>query len=68
MVSLTPKQIQDITETWETPAKNIFDSGEYILYKFFEKHPQYQNFFKKFKGVPLSDLKVCNYWNKIIKI
>lgn len=57
-LNLTPEQITAIVESWEFPAKNIFDSGDLILYKYFVKFPQYKQFFKKFKNVPLEQLKV----------
>lgn len=58
MCSLTVKQIDAIVETWKIPAENYYDSGEYILYKFFERNQDYQTYFKKFKYTALEELKV----------
>lgn len=58
MCSLTAKQIDDIVETWKIPAESYCDSGEHILYKFFERKQDYQTYFKKFKYTALEDLKV----------
>lgn len=58
MCSLTVNQIDAIVETWKIPAENYYDSGEYILYKFFERNQDYQTYFKKFKYTALEELKV----------
>lgn len=58
MCSLSAKQIDEIVETWKVPAENYYDSGEYILYRFFERNQDYQTYFKKFKYTALEDLKV----------
>lgn len=58
MASLTRDQINGIVESWKTPAKDIFGSGEYILYQFFTRYPDNQEYFDKFRGVPLDNLKV----------
>lgn len=57
MPKLTEAQIHDIIESWKIPAMNPIDAGEIILYKFFEKYPDNQQKFGKFKNVPLSQLK-----------
>lgn len=58
MASLTQEQIDGIVETWKIPAKDLFGSGEYILYQFLVRYPHNLEFFKKFQGVPLETLKV----------
>lgn len=67
MTELTPIQIEHIIETWKIIAENYFDSGEYILYRFFEKHQHYQTRFKKFKYTPLEELKVIIFIFRRIK-
>uniref|UniRef100_A0A336LW33 CSON006171 protein n=1 Tax=Culicoides sonorensis TaxID=179676 RepID=A0A336LW33_CULSO len=57
MPQLTEKQRQAIIETWKIPSANPIDSAEGILYTFFEKYPDNQQKFYKFKNVPLKDLK-----------
>lgn len=61
MTKLSEKQIEAIIETWKIPASAPIDSAEAILYAFFEKFPQNQQKFYKFKNVPLADLKVINF-------
>lgn len=61
MSSLTAKQVSEIVETWQIPAENLYDSGEYILYRFFEKNQDYQTYFKKFKYTALEELKVDTF-------
>lgn len=61
MAILSTEQIQLIVESWKIPAANPIDSAEIILYSFFEKYPQNQQKFHKFKNVPLSDLKVYDF-------
>lgn len=58
MASLTQDQINGIVESWKIPAKDIFGSGEYILYQYFKRYPKNQLFFDKFRGIPLDNLKV----------
>ncbi|XP_063705498.1 cytoglobin-1-like [Culicoides brevitarsis] len=57
MASLTESQIAGIVETWKIPSQDLFGSGEYILYEFLSRYPHNQEFFKKFRGVPLDTLK-----------
>lgn len=58
MASLTQDQIKGIAESWKIPAKDIFGSGEYILYQYFKRYPNNQLYFDKFRGIPLEKLKV----------
>lgn len=58
MTSLTPEQIALIQSTWAIPAKTPIDSGEAILYAYFEKYPKNQDKFNSFKNTPLLSLKV----------
>lgn len=58
MGPLTPEQISLIKTTWAIPAQNPIDSGEAVLYAFFEKYPSNQQKFLAFKNVPLPELKV----------
>jgi hypothetical protein len=60
---ITKKQIDIIIETWKIPAAKMIDSGEVILYKYFEKYPDNQNKFVAFKNVPLLTLKVSHFVN-----
>lgn len=57
MPQLTEAQKHDIIESWKIPAMNPIDAGEIILYKFFEKYPDNQQKFNRFKNVPLTQLK-----------
>lgn len=57
MAKLTEEQIDQIVETWKIPTENYFDSGEHILYKFLERHQNYQAHFRRFKYTPLEELK-----------
>lgn len=61
-LSLTSDQIQIIVDTWKIPSKNIFDSGDLILYRFFKRYPEYMQYFKKFRDVPLEQLRVSDEW------
>lgn len=58
MTSLTSEQIAIIQSTWAIPAQNAIDSGEAILFAYFEKYPKNQDKFNSFKNTPLLSLKV----------
>lgn len=58
MALLTQDQINGIVESWKIPAKDIFGSGEYILFQYFKRYPNNQEYFDKFRGIPLDSLKV----------
>lgn len=62
MAPLTPEQISLIKATWAIPAQNPIDSGEAVLYAFFEKYPSNQQKFLAFKNVPLPELKVHKHF------
>ena len=57
MKTLTDLQIEIIKKTWEIPNAKTLDSGELILFRFFEKYPENQNSFVAFKNTPLLSLK-----------
>jgi len=57
VLTLSEEQIQDLMKTWEIPAANMFDSGDQILFRFFEKHPQYLQYFPRFRNIELRDLR-----------
>lgn len=61
MLPLTAEQINIVKETWTAPWNegDCADSGEAILFRFFEKYPDNQNYFLAFKNTPLLSLKVC---------
>lgn len=61
MLPLTAEQINIVKETWTAPwnGGDCADSGEAILFRFFEKYPDNQNYFLAFKNTPLLSLKVC---------
>lgn len=60
MLPLTAEQITIVKETWTAPwnGGDCADSGEAILFRFFEKYPDNQNKFLAFKNTPLLSLKV----------
>lgn len=60
MLPLTAEQINIVKETWTAPwnGGDCADSGEAILFRFFEKYPDNQNKFLAFKNTPLLSLKV----------
>lgn len=57
MAALTNEQVEMVKNTWKVPAANLMDSGEAILYSFFERYPIHQQKFASFKNVPLGELK-----------
>lgn len=58
---LTEAQVDLIKKTWEIPNAKPFDSGEKILYDYFERYPHNQEKFAAFKNVPLLSLKVSSH-------
>jgi hypothetical protein len=66
--TLSDKHIEIIVETWKIPAAKMIDSGEAILYRYFEKYPENQNKFVAFKNVPLLTLKVSERLLVSVKI
>lgn len=58
MAPLTTDQIAIVQGTWEIPNSNPLDSGEAILFRFFEKYPANIQKFQSFKNTPLLSLKV----------
>lgn len=61
MLPLTIEQINIVKETWTAPwnGGDCADSGEAILFRFFDKYPDNQKHFLAFKNTPLLSLKVC---------
>lgn len=57
MPELTDAQKHAIIASWTIPAMNPIDAGEIIFYKFFQKYPDNHQKFKKFKDMPLTQLK-----------
>lgn len=55
---LTAAQVDLIKKTWEIPNAKPFDSGEKILFVYFERYPHNQEKFSAFKNTPLLSLKV----------
>lgn len=55
---LTASQVELIKKTWEIPNAKPFDSGEKILFIYFERYPHNQEKFSAFKNTPLLSLKV----------
>lgn len=51
------ENIQLIKRTWDKLAMNLFDHSDDIMYKYFEKYPEYLHSFPKFLGIPLDELK-----------
>lgn len=62
MKALTEQQIQIIKTTWEIPNAKPIDSGELILYRYFEKYPENQEKFLAFKNTPLLMLRGSEYF------
>lgn len=58
MKELTAVQVDLIKKTWEIPNAKPFDSGEKILFVYFERYPHNQEKFSAFKNTPLLSLKV----------
>ncbi|CAO1370909.1 unnamed protein product [Diamesa serratosioi] len=54
---LTSLQVDLIKKTWEIPNAKPFDSGEKILFIYFERYPHNQEKFSAFKNTPLLSLK-----------
>lgn len=72
MAPLTTDQIAIVQGTWEIPNSNPLDSGEAILFRFFEKYPANIQKFQSFKNTPLLSLKGTpgfrNHAGKIMKV
>lgn len=57
MVDLPKECILLVKKTWEKISNNLFDYSDDIMYRYFEKYPEYLNAFPKFAHVSLNDLK-----------
>ncbi|CAO1299744.1 unnamed protein product [Diamesa tonsa] len=55
--ALDENQIAIIKRTWEIPSAKSVDSGEHILYLFFDRYPHNQLKFAAFRTTPLLMLK-----------
>lgn len=55
--SLDENQIAIIKRTWQIPSAKSVDSGEHILYLFFDRYPHNQLKFAAFRTTPLLMLK-----------
>lgn len=55
--SLTDRQIELIKKSWAIPYANPLDSGEMVLYTYFERFPENQQKFQAFRNTPLIMLK-----------
>ncbi|CRK86241.1 CLUMA_CG000428, isoform A [Clunio marinus] len=57
IIPLTTKQIDIVRRTWEIPSAKLYDSGEKILFMYFDRFPNNQDRFIAFKTTPLLMLK-----------
>lgn len=57
MVDIPKECVPLIKKTWEKISTNLFDYSDEIMYRYFEKYPEYLNAFPKFAHTSLDDLK-----------
>lgn len=57
MGDLTAEDVQLIQKMWTVLDRNLYDVGDVMLFKFFEKYPNYKQMFPKFRNTPLEKLK-----------
>ncbi|XP_063703988.1 globin CTT-VI-like [Culicoides brevitarsis] len=57
MGELTAEEVSLIQNMWHVLDRNLYDVGDVMLFKFFEKYPNYKKMFPKFRDTPLNDLK-----------
>lgn len=57
MVDLSKECILLVKKTWEKIANNLFDYSDDIMYRYFEKYPEYLNAFPKFAHTSINELK-----------
>lgn len=58
MGDLTAADVELIKKMWTVLDRNLYDVGDVMLFKFFEKYPNYKQRFPKFRNTPLDQLKV----------
>jgi hypothetical protein len=67
MKTLSADQVSVIQSTWKIPKGDPEKYGQIILKSFFEKFPQYQAQFAKFKDIPVGSLIVSILLNKSLE-
>lgn len=63
MGDLTAEDVELIKKMWTVLDRNLYDVGDVMLFKFFEKYPNYKQMFPKFRNTPLEKLKVSSRQN-----
>jgi hemoglobin-like flavoprotein len=57
ITGLTKREKDIIRDTWAVVRKDIKGNGGELFVRFFTENPSYQQLFKSFKDVPMSELK-----------
>lgn len=57
MVKLNKEESKLVIDCWKNLPVTMFDLGEKVMYKLFEKYPYNQQEFPKFRNVDLEELK-----------